>query len=210
MNNIVIITSYLDTFLDIKNHLDAVDYIICTDGGYDIALSQKIRPDLLLGDFDSIEASLPEDIEIKQFEPEKDFTDLELALKTAVELNASEVTVIGGIGGRLDHTVANLQLLCRYSTEFDKFAFIDGKTECFALSGNHKNHAVIHAKENTYISIFSLSEKCTGVIFKGVKYPLNDHTLTRTFPLGVSNEFKEKDAVLSLKDGTLLVIITDK
>ncbi len=210
MNNIVIITSYLDTFLDIKNHLDAVDYIICTDGGYDIALSQNIRPNLILGDFDSIKADLPEDIEIKQFQPEKDFTDLELALKTAVELKASEVTVIGGIGGRLDHTIANIQLLSHYSSNFDKFAFIDGKTECFVLNGNCRNHAVINAKKNAYISIFSLSEKCTGVTFEEVKYPLHNHTLTRTFPLGVSNEFKEKDAVLSLKNGTLLVIITDR
>jgi len=210
MNNIVIITSYLDTFLDIKNHLDAVDYIICTDGGYDIALAQNIRPDLLLGDFDSIKSDLPEDIEIKQFEPEKDFTDLELALKTAVELNASQVTVIGGIGGRLDHTIANIQLLSNYSDKFDKFAFIDGSTECFVLSSSHKNQAVIPAKKNAYISVFSLSGKCMGVTFEGVKYPLKDHTLTRTFPLGVSNEFKEKDAVLSLKDGTLLVIITDR
>jgi len=210
MNNIVIITSYLDTFLDIKNHLDAVDYIICTDGGYDIAVSQHIRPDLILGDFDSIRSPLPEDIEIKRFEPEKDFTDLDLALKTAAELGASNVSVIGGIGGRLDHTVANLQLLSAYSKSFDKLAFYDGSTECFTLDGDGRNHALIHEKYNSYISIFSLSEKCTGITFEGVKYPLREHTLTRDFPLGVSNEFKEKDAVLSLKDGTLLVIITDK
>ena len=77
--------------------------------------------------------ALPGDIEIKRFKPEKDFTDLELAIKTAVESEFTELEIIGGMGGRLDHTVANLQLLFHYDMYFEKLVMLDGMNECFIL-----------------------------------------------------------------------------
>lgn len=215
MNNIVIITSYLDAPMDIKAEITKDDYVICTDGGYDVASRCGVVPDMLLGDFDSIQtanpdspAALPQSIEIKRFPPEKDYTDLHLALEAAFELGASKVRIFGGIGGRLDHTVANLQLLSHYSDSFDKLTISDGKNQCFVLNKKQKNNIVLPAEENCYLSLFSLSEQCSGVTIRGVKYPLENHTLTRNFPLGVSNEFTEKAAVLSVDDGDLLVVIS--
>jgi len=207
MNNIVIITSYMEYPFDIRSVMTPEDYIICTDGGYDIACNHGIVPDLLLGDFDSIRRELPHHIKVRRFPPEKDHTDLELALQEALALKASQVRILGGIGGRLDHTVANLQLLSQYSESFDKITMFDGKNQCFIADNTQKN-IVLTREENCYLSLFSLSEQCTGVTISGVKYPLTDHTLTRSFPLGVSNEFTEKKAVLSVEDGDLLVILS--
>lgn len=208
MNNIVIITSYIDSPLDISSVITAEDYIICTDGGYDIACHYNIVPHLLLGDFDSIRQEMPQDINIKRFPPEKDCTDLELALQEAICLGASQVQIIGGIGGRLDHTVANLQLLSQYSDSFNKITMFDGKNQCFIANNKQKDKLMVPREDNCYLSLFSLSEQCTGVTISGVKYPLTKYTLTRTGSLGVSNEFKEKNAVLSVEDGDLLVVLS--
>lgn len=208
MDKIVIITSYIEAPEFLCKYTKYNNYIICADGGYDIALKHNIVPDLLIGDFDSLQGTLPEDIEKKVFPPEKDYTDLELAVRYCRTLDASHVEIAGGLGGRLDHTVANIQILSQYSDFFDSLVIRDGKNKCFILNGSETSHINIPAEDDSYLSIFSLSEECEGVTFTGVKYPLENHTLTRTFPLGVSNEFKEKSAFLSIKKGTLLVVIS--
>lgn len=208
MKKVVIITSYIENHINIKERLNSEDYIICTDGGYDIALQQGISPDLLLGDFDSIQNELPENIEIKRFKPEKDYTDLDLAMKTSVDLGFSNLEIIGGMGGRLDHTVANLQLLSHYDKYFNELIMLDGKNKCFIASSQKTKQFIIPQEKDSYLSLFSLSEQCTGISIQGAKYPLHNHTLTRNFPLGVSNEFTEKNTVISIKDGTLLIVIS--
>ena len=116
--NIIIITSYVDAPFDMKQALTQMEdpYIICTDGGFDLAKQAGITPHLLLGDLDSIQSRIPKELPLKTFPPEKDYTDLELAIHTAIEKKASHVEIWGGIGGRLDHTVcqsAAALLLCR-------------------------------------------------------------------------------------------------
>lgn len=210
MKRIVIITSYIDFPLDMRQIISQGDYIICTDGGYDLAKAQGITPDLLMGDFDSTNEILPDDIPVKRFDPEKDFTDLDLALRTASEMDASHVIIIGGMGGRLDHTVANIQMLSAYTDCFRQLLMMDGRNKCFILNDRQKSHIEIPREEDCYISLLPVSDRCTGVTIEGVKYPLHDHTLIKGMSLGVSNEFHEKSAALSMKDGTLLVIIAHK
>lgn len=215
MKKAVIITSYIENPFDMKQASCGCDFIICTDGGYDIAVRSGITPDLFLGDFDSLDTELAGDIPVKRFNPEKDYTDLELAIKTCAEKSFSAVEVWGGIGGRLDHTVANLQILSHYSRKFDSLTMFDGKNKCFVLYGPEtikidpdNMKFTVSGTKPAYLSLFSLSERCEGVTISGVKYPLADHVLTNTFPLGVSNEFKDKNAALSVKSGTLLVIFS--
>jgi len=210
MKRAVIITSYLNYNINFGETLNSEDYVICTDGGYDIALEHGINVDLLLGDFDSIKNSLPKNVKIEKFKPEKDFTDLDLALKSAVESGYDEVIIIGGIGGRLDHTVANLQLLSHYNDYFDRLSMLDGKNKCFILDAGKCHELTLPQKADSYFSVFSLSEQCTGVTITGAKYNVTDHTFTRSFPLGVSNEFQEKSTAISIKDGTLLIVISAK
>ncbi|MBQ4595459.1 MAG: thiamine diphosphokinase [Firmicutes bacterium] len=211
MNNIVIITSYIDTNLSLLPYTNDADFIICLDGGWDIASGENILPDLIMGDMDSLMGELPENVPIERFKPEKDYSDLELALKKAAQLNAVNVTVIGGIGGRLDHTIANIQLLSQYTNCFDSLIMKDGRNKCFVINENQKKGIALPYDDNSYFSVFSLSEKCTGLTINNAKYPLTDYTLPRTGSLCVSNEFiGEKDAVLSIENGTLLVIISKK
>ncbi len=88
--NVIIITSYVDALRhDTGSHTDRRSFVICTDGGFDLAKQAEITPHLLLGDLDSIESKIPADLPLKTFPPEKDYTDLELAIQTAIEKNAS-------------------------------------------------------------------------------------------------------------------------
>lgn len=216
MNNIVIFTSFLEANLEAKfNIFDEVkqncDYVICLDGGYNIAINAGIKADLLMGDMDSLSGDIPNDIPLERFQPEKDYSDLELALRKAAELNAKNVSIIGGIGGRLDHTIANIQLLSQYTDSFESLTMLDGRNKCFVLNKAQMSGISIKPEPDSYLSCFSLSEQCTGLTMKNVKYPLDDHTLPRTGSLCVSNEFKnEKDAMLSIKTGTLLIVISKK
>ena len=211
--HIIIITSYIDVPFDMEKALAQIEdpFIICTDGGFDLARQASITPHMLLGDLDSIQSEIPADLPIKTFPPEKDYTDLELAIQTATELKASHVEIWGGIGGRLDHTLANLQLLSRYADVFNSLRMRDGQNTCFVLNADAAkdapNSLTIPQKAGCYLSLFALSETVEGLTARGVKYPLENHTLTRTFPLGVSNEFKQKEAFLSLEKGSLLVIL---
>lgn len=212
MKKIILITSYIEYEFDIKNSIEKDDFIICIDGGADIAMRQCIIPDLILGDMDSVSGDIPEGIPSEKFPPEKDYTDLELALQRSVSMGAEEVRIIGAMGGRLDHTVAAIQLLSRYSRYFSRLTMEDGRNRCFVLYGDGKPH-VIKREEDAYLSLFSLSDECRGLTVSHVKYCLSDHTLSGTFPLGVSNEFsenKKEDAVLSFREGVLLVVISGK
>jgi thiamine pyrophosphokinase len=207
MNKTIIITSYMENSVYFDFDLSPEDYVICTDGGYDIALQHGIKPDLLLGDFDSINAPLPNDVKTLKFNPEKDFTDLDLALRYASELPNNIVEIWGGIGGRFDHTFANVQLVSSYCNSFSKLTVMDGKNKYFCISSDVETNVNIQAEPNTYLSLFSLSE--TVVISAcGVKYPLHKHTLKRIFPLGVSNEFTSEKATITVEKGTLLIILS--
>lgn len=208
MSKAVIITSFIESEIDITRHIRNDSFVICTDGGYDIASAHGIKPDLLLGDFDSIESELPKNVKIERFSPEKDYTDLDLALKTAVSSGSDDVTILGGIGGRLDHTVANLQLLYHYNKYFSSLTMLDGMNRCFILDSEKDGAISIPREEGSYLSVFSLSERSHGVTIEGAKYEISDHTLSRDFPLGVSNEFKEKNTVISVNDGILLIVIS--
>lgn len=211
MNNIVIITSYLDANMSLLPITDQADFIICLDGGWDIASKENILPDLVMGDMDSLNGEIPENVPTERFKPEKDYTDLELALMKSIELNGLNITIIGGIGGRLDHTIANIQLLSQYTNDFDSLTMLDGRNKCFVMNEKQNNSMILKAEEDSYFSVFSLSDECTGLTIKNAKYPLADYTLPRTGSLCVSNEFtNEKDAVLSIENGTLLVVISKK
>ncbi len=208
MSKAIIITSFIESETDMNSHIDDGDYIICTDGGYDIASAHGIKPDLLLGDFDSIGSELPKNVKIQRFSPEKDYTDLDLALKTAAKSGFDEVVILGGIGGRLDHTVANLQLLYHYDKFFGSLTMLDGRNRCFLLDSAKNGSVSLPREDGCYLSVFSLAERSRGVTIKGAKYEISDHTLSRDFPLGVSNEFKEKDTIISVNDGILLIVIS--
>lgn len=206
----IIITSFVDTPFDMAKEVHDDDIIICTDGGYDIATSYGIVPSLVIGDLDSVKSEIPESIPVVEFPPEKDFTDLQLAIDVAVENGAQDIEVWGGIGGRLDQTIASMQLLTKYTKEVDWLVIRDGANLAFVIEARPGKTYKLPPKDGWYLSLFSVSNECTGVTLKGVKYTLDNATLINTFPIGVSNEFTDDIGTLTFETGSLLVVCSRK
>ena len=177
------------------------DYILCADGGWKLAARLGLRPDAVLGDFDSSEA--PEGGEIRRFPVEKDDTDTMLCLKQGLSMGIDEFLIVGGFGGRVDHTLANFQTLNYAASRFACAQMFDGDNWATVV---RNGSAEIPARAGK-LSVFALDAECKGVTIRGAKYGVTDATLTNAFPLGVSNEFQGKTANVSVKDGALLVTI---
>ena len=183
----------------LKEYAAKTDLIICADGGYLYAFDSEIVPDIIIGDFDSLDIEIPGGIEKIQLPCEKDETDTQYAFSYAKNKGADEIIIYGGLGGRLDHTYANILLL--EDTEI-KSVLTDGKTLCYMT----ESLINLKGKKGDYISVFSFSDVSVGVTLKGLKYSLSEYTLKKSDILGVSNEFTDKEAEISVKDGKLLII----
>lgn len=177
-------------------------YIICADGGYERLLAESIVPDLIIGDFDSSE-TVP-DGNVKRFPVKKDDTDTLLAIKEAIALGFDTLYIFGGMGGQLDHTVANLQSLV-FARERGVDALLCGYGQCAAVI-DCKKSLMITGKKNGRLSVFAVCSDASGVTVKGAEYEADKITLSPSFPLGVSNCFVGADVSISLDIGHLLVI----
>lgn len=181
------------------------DMLICADSGYKYAAELGVIPDIIVGDFDSYLGKLPEDIELHRSIPEKDDTDTLLALKLAIERGADNVRIYGCFGGRIDHTLANIQTL-KYACDHGCNAELCDSDNIIMLQETGVREYL--RKEGWYFSFFSYSEKLHIAEFSGVKYPLCDAEITNAFPIGVSNEIIAEKAVLRIEKGTALVIFS--
>ena len=160
-----------------------------------------IAADSAIGDFDSL-GYVPDDVKIIKLKVEKDDTDIMSSVRYALSNGAKEIALIGGIGGRLDHTVANIQTLGFIAENKAIGVLIDENNEVRGLLPGEYEFKRI---EGYSLSVFSLTEKVTGLYESGVKYPLENAVLTNKFPLGVSNEIIDDKAVISFDKGILLV-----
>ena len=168
----------------------------------------KIKPTYIVGDFDSLNSKVLKkyektNIKIKRLIPEKDLTDTHSALKLAIELKSTEIIIIGAIGTRLDHTIANIHIL--------KEA-IENKIKVKIINENNEIELVdktVKIKKDTsfkYISIIPFTTEVTGLTLKGFKYSLENYTLSVGNSLGVSNEQIENEAEIKIKQGILIII----
>lgn len=206
MKKCVIITSYIEGILpDLMEDYDP-DLILCADGGYDHARRAGITPDYLIGDFDSLKCDISEDIRQITYPCEKDDTDTGLCIQTALDMGCNDILILGGLGGRLDHSVANIQLLAGYADKNIRIAIKDKKNFCTVL---HNGEIHLKRKSGQHVSILSLSDTSSGVSVSGLKYPLTNAVLKNTFPLGVSNEYTDETAWICVKDGTLLIVLSE-
>lgn len=180
-------------------------YTICADGGYSLAKKMNIEPDVIIGDFDTCKEKLPSECEIIRYPAEKDDTDTMLAVKLAMERGYKNIVICGGIGGRLDHTFANIQTL-RYIMKRGGNGELAGDGSFAAMQG--PGVKVYNRINGYYFSLFSYTDECTGITATGFKYPLKDAVLKNSFPLGISNMVVGKSGVISLEKGVLLVIFS--
>ena len=177
------------------------DLVIAADGGVRHADALGIRPDIILGDFDSL-GYAPEGAE--RYPVEKDDTDAMLAAKRGLQEGCREFLFYGSLDGpRLDHTLANLQML-RFLADRGATGRLLGLRQQVTLLRNGK--LTLPPREKGDISLFAFGGEARGVTIKGLKYELEDGTLTPSFPLGVSNSFLGKSAEISVEDGDILVI----
>lgn len=175
-------------------------YIICADRGLDHALAAGVTPDLIIGDFDSASAAVPQGIECIKALPEKDDTDTLLAAKTAIQRGYNQLEFYCALGGRTDHTIANIQMLEFLRIRGVKARLHGGNTCIYLL----ESEAEIPRYEG-YLSVFAFGGD-TVISGTGVKYPTQRYRLTQSFPIGVSNEITEKSAHITVHEGRALVV----
>ena len=178
-------------------------YIICADSGLRRAEQFGLMPDLVLGDFDSLGA-VPQNLPHMTVPVEKDDTDTMLAARVALEKGYRDIRIYGAFGGRLDHTLANIQTLA-FLTANGAEAILVGARDIVRMQTGGTVRQYPRREDFTF-SVFAYSAECTGVTLRGVYYPLNGHTLRQDFPLGVSNRITEDFAEVSAETGTLLVV----
>lgn len=178
------------------------DFIIAADAGLRYLEQCGITADLVIGDFDSLNG-IPAHPNTKELNPEKDDTDMFAAVREGIKSGYSVFHIYCGMGGRIDHTIANIQILA-YLSQNDMQGFLFGKDSVITAITNQK--IAFEKIPSGYISVFSCTEKSEGVNLQGLKYELDNAVLTNTFPLGVSNEFIEKESSISVGTGTLLIV----
>ena len=177
------------------------DYILAADGGLRHLEKLGLKPNGIIGDFDSL-GYVPQGAEV--FPVEKDDTDAMLAAKKGLELGFSEFYFYGSLDGpRLDHTVANFQTL-QYLADRGAAAYLIGNN--YMVTVVKDGTITFPAGRNGTVSVFCMGADAEGVSIEGLYYELTDGKLTAGFPLGVSNHFTEKEAVISVKQGSLLVM----
>ncbi|MBO5339628.1 MAG: thiamine diphosphokinase [Oscillospiraceae bacterium] len=181
------------------------DLLIAADGGLPAVERMGLAPHLVVGDFDSLgkAPSHPNTIVLPR---EKDVTDMHAAINLGLERGYRRFALYGGTGGRLAHTLANLQLLDGLARQGCRGFLIGEGTVATAV---HNGTLDLPARMQGYLSVFCSSGMAEGVTLSGLKYELNDAQLTGSFPLGVSNEFVGVDAHIQVKSGTLLVLWQD-
>lgn len=177
------------------------DLVIAVDGGYDSLISQGKRPDILIGDLDSVKTA-PSGIEILKFKVEKDETDMHLAFLEGQKRGFSDFLIFGGTGGRADHSFANYSLLL-YAKERGANAKLISFAELVMLI---KNESIeLSGGTGRRFSVFAFGGDADGVTVTGAKYEAKNVKLTSDFPLGVSNSFLSDKATVEVKNGALLI-----
>ncbi len=183
------------------------DRIVCADGGTRLALALGLRPEVVIGDLDSIVGADRTRIEqmnvpIRTFPSDKDETDLELALRYALEGNPTAILIIGALGGRLDHTLGNIALLSDARLGAIDCRLDDGAEEVMLC----RTSVEVHGKAGDLVSLIPWGRSAPGVTTEGLRWRLAGDTLHPDRSRGISNEMVGERAVIRMEPGMLLVV----
>ena len=180
----------------------AEDFVIAADVGLCYLDKQGIRADLVIGDFDTLKC-IPQHTNTIVLSAEKDDTDTLAAVREGIKAGYTSFHIYCGTGGRIDHTMANLQVLAYLSANNMRGFLFDDGTVITAITNDRLCFEKIPCG---YVSVLSWSTTAEGVTLSGLKYELNNAVLTNTFPIGVSNEFIDRESSISVNDGTLFIV----
>ncbi|MFN2484106.1 MAG: thiamine diphosphokinase [Candidatus Limnocylindria bacterium] len=190
-------------------HLSGADLVVAADGGASSLDRLDRRPALVVGDFDSIDEAVARRLgasgtRLRSVPPDKDETDMELAVDAAVEAGADRIVLLGGLGGlRIDHAVANLLLLGDTALAGRTVEIAHGLTRVRAVRGG--DSAVLEAGVGDIVSLLPIDGDADGVVTEGLRYPLHGERLRFGRARGVSNEVVARPASVALASGALLV-----
>lgn len=198
--------------LDVLRSLGEADCIIGADKGVLFLYEHKIEPMYIVGDFDSLPSQVLEyyrkeaRIPIREYNPVKDFTDTEIAVNLAVRLGYKNVWILGGTGSRIDHMLANIQVLAGLYERGVKGGILDEYNRITLIGG--RTHLKKEDMYGKYFSVFPLEEDVSGFNIKGAKYPLCNHTLASRNSLCVSNEIAEgaEEVVIDFPYGLVILV----
>ncbi len=180
----------------------AFDCVIAVDGGLESLDALGRKPDMALGDFDSL-GYVPKGMRVVRFSADKDKSDMELALERAKSLHANVVFIFGALGRRLDHTLANLQLFTLFSERGLKVNVVGDESVISYLTGPDIFEAP--AREEGIVSVFAMNDECLGVFERGLKWELDDVRLTNRTTLGLSNELIGEAVMIGVEKGTIAI-----
>lgn len=191
----------------LERPLPAADLVIAADSGLDHAMGAGIAVDLVIGDLDSVSADAlaaarAAGVAVEQHPPDKDATDLELALAAAVRHGAAHIVVLGGGGGRIDHLLANAMLLASPAwADIDVEWHVDS-AHILAI----RTEATLTGKAGDLLTLLAIGEPADGVTTEGLAYELSDDVLLASSTRGVSNTFTGSHARITVRTGILLAI----
>lgn len=208
MKVLIIANGEIKDIQKVKAMLPQVDYVICADGGVRHARELGVVPDLMVGDFDSLPDEVLQEysmagIPIKRYPMDKDKTDMQIAVDTAIEMGASQVFLVGTFGSRWDHSYANMLMLYRLARRGIKAQILDSHNVVMVSSGKVE----IEGEIGQTLSLLPLGGDVRILRTDGLKYPLVDGILPLDFPYGVSNVLVKPRAEVHVGSGWVMVVI---
>jgi thiamine pyrophosphokinase len=210
MRAVIFVNGVIPDHSTVKRWVQPGDNLIAADGGTRHALAMGLRPRVVVGDLDSIEPEMmaqlaAEGVELEKYPAAKNKTDLELAIERAHRDGATEIVLLGALGGRLDQSIANVLILAQRDwpatirlVDANEIATVIHAGECMTLE----------AATGSTVSLLPLSAEVTGITYTGLLYPLDNATLTLGSTRGVSNEVVSHPATVCIQTGIALVIQT--
>lgn len=184
------------------------NYIICADGGANHAYNMGIIPHYIIGDLDSVKEDIVKyyenlNVKFEKFPTKKNETDTELCIYLASKLKANEIHFIGALGNRIDHMIANINLLYYIRLQNIVPKIISEKEEIYIALNEE---IIINGKKGDTISIIPINGDANSVNLSNLEYPLKNYNMKFYLPLGISNVMLEEKCKVEVNDGSLLII----
>lgn len=206
----IILNGEIKDYKYIKNiiYKNNYDYIICSDGGANHTYKMNIVPDYIIGDLDSIEENVikyykSKNVKFNKFPSKKDETDTELSIWLANKLNAKKIDLIGALGGRIDHTIANMNLLYYIRNKNIIPKIISEKEEVYIAI---EEEIIIDGNKGDTISIIPIKGDAKGITLKNLEYPLENGIMEFSRPLGISNIMTNISCNIKVNEGSIIII----
>lgn len=208
MRAVVFVNGEVQDYTALARWLRPGDHLIGADGGTRHMLALGLMPDAVVGDLDSLEPEtvaklIAQGVDVERYPVAKDQTDLELAIERGLRAGASEILLLGALGGRLDQTLANLLILAQRNWPVP-LRLAEGSQLAQVLRSGET--LTLHAAPGSTVSAIPLSAIVTGITYTGLEYPLQDATLSMGSTRGVSNAVASSPATITIGEGVLLVV----